>query len=695
MVTEITLESVDTTTSKEVESSSTSKAVFNTFFNDFKINAFPFYNFWTEDELTNDKQPLSQRSIEDVPRFVKVVWNTAPGIKLENGEHFDFTSRNIEPVLFSRNREKPVTLVKDGITFTPLYLQYYDLEKLTGLIANGWYSAGILETTVDLNFINAGKALRNVDKKLELDEDSFLQNKSFSGISFNEIKTVLNDVNNAKTVNNISGGTAMTTSAGGRQANLRSTNPAAPQIDIKFNIAYQYRQPFTDKLLEFADTLTEQSTESSDTDRKQVRVKFSDTSVGGTVNKSKINLMSSPEHLEMLMAVVPNLSSLEILSKADISGVQNADVVPTQEVTQQPQRPFEYVGYLIEKYERQQSGLFTLTEKIVVPSRDTSFYVDTKIAYGKIYRYRIRAVIRWSRKKNQTDPQNEKYIITFFASDWGSTWAYASCIDNQPPPPPDELTVIPQSGKKRVIVTARLPFNDQKDINKMSILRKVRDNTTGITGDWVIVKSTSNAAASPGNLIFFDTDVEYFQDSGKSYIYAAICESLHGERSVLSEQISAKISSQYYSRGEILNQFVSCAGVSLENSGVFSSNPPMRTKTHLVIKPKPTEIGSNPGNVSLLFTGRYTAGRSEIKASDYLVRVLSLDTGEKRDYSISSSVRSTEPVITSVTGDVIAGKKYIDSLKKTSILNDTSIAEELGEKSDFNPQDRALRGERY
>src|SRR5262249_42718882 len=102
-----------------------SPAPYDTLFNDFALEAFPFYNFWTPDELTNDKDAVGDRKLEDIPRFVKVVWNPAPTLPdspiLRPPQGVG--KRKNKPTKFSLEVEKGVSVTYKGVAFSPDHLQ--------------------------------------------------------------------------------------------------------------------------------------------------------------------------------------------------------------------------------------------------------------------------------------------------------------------------------------------------------------------------------------------------------------------------------------------------------------------------------------------------------------------------------------------------------------------------------------------
>ena len=221
---------------------------------------------------------------------------------------------------------------------------------------------------------------------------------------------------------------------------------------------------------------------------------------------------------------------------------------------------------------------------------------------------------------------------SYFYSEWSKKWIYGTCMDDQPPLPPDELQVRPESHRKRIVVTFRLPENHQRDILSMRLFRKLQDEHGRDLTDWLpMVHSDGKVDQAPANVIFYDRDVDFFQISKRRYVYAAQCVSRHGEDSVLSTQLAARLNKDYSSRGEFLVDCVSAQGVRLEYFGAFSVIPFQTTKVETIAQSPPQKIGQNPGVAAIVLTGRDTISGAQSVSGVYLLRVQSLDTGETSD----------------------------------------------------------------
>lgn len=735
----------------QVYSAESSPAPFETLFHDFEIEAFPFYNFWTPDELTNDRDERGNRKIEDLPRFIKVTWNSAPNLPdpEERVIPKPMDVRPIFPILFSHENIRPLVFTLKGISFTPEHLQPSGFSLIKGVIGNGYLAPGVLETVVEMPLHNTGieshRTFANTDPIHHFDEDMFLTHPDMEGISVHELKAQINQLTNG--IANMSTPTppGVSTNLAGRKANLvdgkymmskaiepggfmqlTSIHPSSPSISLKSKTAQADRKGPVDNVIELAKTISQPLSVSNMKSSAQVKVKFSDPSIGGLIDPSKINLMAQPHHVEMMSAIAPQLPQLEMLSRTNFKNLPrqiNPPSLPSPKM-----KPLEYIGYIIEKYKRQTSGAFIKVEEIDVPIRDADFYIDTKVLYGEVYRYRIKTVVRWTRTKDHDiagpDPTIETkfgsqtaavstHKSSYFTSEWGHEWAYGSCIDDQPPLPPDELTVRPESHKKRIVVTFRLPDNPQRDILKMRLYRKVQDENGRDISDWMQVQE-SNATNrgidfAPSNVIYFDTSVDFSQKSHMKYIYAAMCISRHGEDSTLSEQLAARLNEDYFSRGEFPVEFHSCPGVRLDYFGAFSTSPHKITKTEVVVPPPPTRVGKIPGVAALIFSGRNTMGNTHMDEGSYTIRVQSLDTGEVRDIPLTTKFRQIQKrqeVSKSdyyVRSHTVSGKNSDDfedlstqRLKEQlTKYQDGPVRHDRNEELEVLPFDRSSRGERW
>jgi hypothetical protein len=272
-------------------------------------------------------------------------------------------------------------------------------------------------------------------------------------------------------------------------------------------------------------------------------------------------------------------------------------------------------------------------------------------------------------------------VMSFFGTEWSVNWATALVIDTKAPEPPDEIHVVPDSKEMTATVTLRLPYNPQNDIDKIVVLRKEQTTETDEFGDvhvkrssqWVTItevgptqvtgtyvehvpRQTAQLAYdrqgavvderivtnevkkiekfvvfAPMNSIIVDSGLEY----GKRYVYSAFCMTRHGEVSTLSEQIGVTLNSEWAREGENLTDYVSSPGVHrYYDTGDFGVIP---QNTRRVVP----SLGSVPSTFAL--SGRLAEAEFMKKPRRLVVRVESLDTGQRIDTGVSLSYSNISP----------------------------------------------------
>lgn len=637
----------------QVFSAKSGQVPFETLFDQFDIQVQPVYNFWVRDEQTNDRDERGERKLEDIPRYIRITWLPAPDLADPDARLPKRVNKKAsKSVLFAQELDRASVFRAKGVDFAPSHLQPDGLSKVKASIANGHVAPGVINAIVDLPLVNAGlvqPAQANI-----IEEDVFLNDPEMTGVSSHELRAQQLQLTNSAIAAGAIGRDGISdnlvqrkvalvdgkfsiskaTSPGGTLA-IQSVHSSSPVISMYPKTAVPSRPVQDDLARDTLDRVT-QPEQFSDVPRTaQTKVKFFNPAIGGLVSADKVQLMSAPEHLETMAALGPSLNSLELLSRTGYYNAQRRFDIPS--LPSPKVKPFEYVGYVLERFRRGKTGVFTKIEEIDIPHREITEYIDTKVIYGETYRYRIRAIFRWTRpsdvgimgkdptvgKKTHTHTQpTATHKSSYFYSEWSSRWVYATCMDDQPPPPPDELQVRPESARKRVVVTFRLPENSQRDILSMRLFKKILGENGRELTDWIpMVHSDGRVDQPPQNIIFYDTNVEFFQIAKHRYVYAAQCVSRHGEDSPLSEQYATMLNKDYFSRGEYPVEMVSSKGVRVEYFGAFARIPFLRTQTQVVVMPHDT----------FTLTGRETMGNAMGVDGSYFLRIESLDTGEKMD----------------------------------------------------------------
>lgn len=679
-------------------------APYETFFHDFDLEAFSFFNYWTADEGTNDTLMLENRDINDMPRFVKVVWNSAPDLP----EQKSFADK-VSPTILKRSSEGPgipgarEQFIVDGIKYSPEQLRPKDFSTIAPALANADISPGVIKSVVTMPLISSG--ITRPPPPYRVDLDTWYSDTRSRGVPISHVRNTFN--NRASGIFNLptiykagvsarngaafselfSGNFAVSPSSFVRRSlAITAASPKSPALGLSAAAATVMRPRVAEPAESIFDTIT-YARHAPRTN--SIRVAFVDTGVGNTVAPSRVNVATDAAHANAISATAQVLRHLITYSE---SGLQNAKRKITLRSFEAPNglAPKEYVGYLLEKYE-QVDGVFVLKEIIGIGDPYVDEYYDTKVRYGGVYRYRIRSVMRWVRPKNVGATGTDNTIIndlstsdpsqaiastsltpnfaSYFGSEWSKNWATAHIIDDEPPNPPDQLTVLPQSEKKRIVITFQIPENSQRDIWQMTLYRKVIDRNGRDAQPWT---ELADFDMSRGGY-YEDYDVRFIpkgvSESGQPfrYIYAATSWSVHNGESKLSEQIGARLNSDWKERGEYSVEFYSSRGVDrVADHGVFSTVPIKQYKTHIVANPRNELEGNQPGAVHIGCQERW--GTRMLSGNSFILRLHSLDTGEFFDVDFSTDVVSLEPQKIQAPSDI-----YVPSANEQYVYDDQAL----------------------
>lgn len=617
-----------------------------TLFRGFDLQCFVFYNFWTPDEETNDEQDVGDRRLEDVPRFIKLSWRKAPDLPGDPLKDNDGTRRKVQPL----NR----SFSARGVNFEPDHLQLENFQLPRSSTANGFLSPGTITGIIEIpeNDVHV-----MVDKILDqsdlVDEDAFLDHPETDGVDIFELKLNAQQANDPMLQASALGMEGMdpTIAAqksehfdGGYSVQRPVSSGDAfkiggidPDSAISMDSQTAHGAPADDHVSEMIGKVSEPP-QVKKPNSNYAKIRFVDPGIVNIGSTDRLRSMRRPEHAENMLAISSFLPQLAVLS---FLGPPSFDQDYRNMLSLMPSfpspaglKPLEYVGYTIEK-SQMKDGTFEVVDTIDIPDRDATEFYDSRVLYGETYRYRIRAIFRWTRDAdNDANPdvfvslrhsQTTKlfpYKSTYFHSEWSAPASYASILDTLPPPPPDELTVRPHSSAHKVTVTMKYPEDSQRDILKMRLYRKLQNRLGEDLTGWELIADDF----PPKNSIYIDRDVGYFEDSGIRYVYAAQTVSRHKELSFLSEQLAAKLNRNWKIFGEHPTEFVSNAGVRLSNFGAFAVKPILQRHSELVMPF--TRSGEANQTCRVPFAGRE---RISLRPSDdrtYIIRAESLDTGE-------------------------------------------------------------------
>ena len=359
----------------------------------------------------------------------------------------------------------------------------------------------------------------------------------------------------------------------------------------------------------------------------RTQVNFLDPSIAGAVDANRISVSSDQVHLATLGSFSKLLPGLEVISEF------NQDVPirnPPPKFTAPPDAPtLAYVGYVIERYTLDAAGSMTLSKTISIGNPKQGSFIDREVVFNGTYSYRIKAIVQWTHPANvdfagtsnlDRLPAFDNTLLmqskeaSFYSGQW-SNWSKAFIADTMAPLPPDELTIRPSSLRGVIYVCWKLPWNPQRDLATIRILRSTMSG--GRFTNWKQI-----AEFPAGNGQFVDHDVENFELESLSYAYSAYCTSYHGEHSPLCEVIQAELTDRSDIMGEQPVALVSEAG------GDPFSHPvgfPVKPDLELIVR-KEASIYLRGGKSTIPLFGR-----------QYVVEVQSLDTGERVNIPLSAT----------------------------------------------------------
>jgi hypothetical protein len=705
---------VSSSSPAKIVSQDSGPAPFETLFHDLDLQATPFYNYWEQGEETSTHERGSQK-LEDLPRFIKLSWIPAPDLpdpdafQKRRNAGMDMSARDQFTKLspFGFGSHAVVGHANNGLLWTPPHLQPENFQQNANSLANGHIFAGALEAVVEAKTGSIADPPRPTSDLL--DEDQYLAHPEVTwGMPFPEFNSAMwrwksrtfgfqqkmagvqmSPSADLQRKNLVNGQFGLSSQVQGL-VDLRSVNSRSPAVSFAGMSANSQNRTQQSRIFELADQLGAGYLDDGSSEFQRVKIKMLHTNLEGLMSQERLDSMTAPAHAESISAIAPFAGNMAVYSSAGLQNKSREISIPSFNAPD-TLKPIEYVGYVIEKYE-QVDGSFKLVDTFYVPGRDYTDYYDCRVKYGVAYRYRIRCIIRWSRRHkigvfgpdptvidapgaglNSLTPND----VSYFGSEWASAWASALLIDTSSPPPPHQFQVRSDSRNKFIEVTFCLPYNPQQDICKMTLYRKLQDQDGYDVTDWVQVqevdaqfrqgtrhlyvtdlqhqqdditgtKFTATESEviqtfvefAPLNSRYVDTDVNYFgEENSYRYVYSALCHTRHGETSVLSEQLGARLNSHWSRDGEYPIDFISCAGVDKDfDTGIFGTYPERRLRSEVIFRPNITQTQNQPGTIG--FSGQPRLALNPVGNAHYVARIESLDTGQHVDVTVNLDVRN-------------------------------------------------------
>jgi hypothetical protein len=286
----------------------------------------------------------------------------------------------------------------------------------------------------------------------------------------------------------------------------------------------------------------------------------------------------------------------------------------------------DYIGYVIQKERILPDGDSEIVDLIAIEGKDSFQFVDTKIAYGETYRYKIRTIFRFVSKPGQlafedsdfsiTRVQSARYIDVntiiipsqtyYFDSAW-SLPAEVQTTELVRPNPPYNVKVVPNSYSKKIFVTWNQKTQN-RDVAGFNVYRKEKNQPNDL------FKKLNDATIDIRNNSFLDFDI--FADV--EYVYAIESIDFHGNFSKLSAQFCSKIkefkSDEYVC--EMRQKFYETEGLELNERSKIHEQNLFVFKDHFTIHANPLFV--SPGGNKF-----------------FLLRITSLDTGQKKEIKLN------------------------------------------------------------
>lgn len=312
--------------------------------------------------------------------------------------------------------------------------------------------------------------------------------------------------------------------------------------------------------------------------------------------------------------------------ESDAAGIDPSVIPSPTEYEDLIARDSDYVGYVIEKFRVAEDGVeLELVDLIAIPGKTTTEYIDTKIAYGEVYSYKIRSVFRFVNNYHLTmysdsdslldKTQTISYVDTNLGIQTRKTYYFDSsnsdacevqCVESRRPDPPQSVKIFPQSRSKKIFVTWSQK-SQNRDVVGFNLYRKLISENS-------FIKLNSNLIDIRNN---FYVDYDLIQDS--EYVYAVEAVDVHGNFSKLSAQYAAKIILYTNFDGDVCEsptRIVHREGLELGEVEESQQDELILIKSRLAI------------NINPLF-------KNTDENNTFLIKVTSLDTGIAKEFKVN------------------------------------------------------------
>jgi hypothetical protein len=203
-----------------------------------------------------------------------------------------------------------------------------------------------------------------------------------------------------------------------------------------------------------------------------------------------------------------------------------------------------FAGYYVEKYQLKPDGSLSLIKKEIL-GKDTTQINDGEVAYGKLYKYKVRTL--FSLEITQLDVIHNSGTIfknKYLIASEGKV-CNADCIERQAPEPPEGLRFKFDYRHLVPHIHWQFPLNKKRDIKKFQVFKRSSVvlpfvAIAEIDFDNSIFKTNYNEKVLDKNVYKTKSPVLSFMDKsfkeGDKPIYSVVCIDAHGLTSNYSAQ---------------------------------------------------------------------------------------------------------------------------------------------------------------
>lgn len=426
-----------------------------------KKDARFIYNFYVDDESTNDTGIVAQRIRNKHPDFVKYGTINDAGIIDTIAK---FTPRAIEfqftPIDAVFGPGDPDGMVANLLTMNPHIIRD-NIKKVyrEELFSNGLYTGVIFsDSSLDQKIyttLSATLAQESANKNAATKEQLTNAIGEFNGFNITEFSLL----DNAKFLNAVTN-------------ELVDAEFIAKGLNNIKAIASMYITD--DKQKEIVKQAFVQA------QRAKLGVQFNDKFIWTALN-TVVNDRITPYNDDVSAALLEQAKSIQTAAiqqfmpgeifedEYDIALNSIIDPIPLKATDSVVGG--RIIGYIIDKIEVNEKGDIIVKNPIIIENNSISRAIDINIAYGRTYMYSIRSVALLFLNAI-ADDTDSNLRIAILASSQNSAFVEVRTFESVPPPPPADFRPIWDHMKRQLRLMWSFPMNKQRDIRRFQIFRR-------------------------------------------------------------------------------------------------------------------------------------------------------------------------------------------------------------------------------